>query len=391
MLTKQSLMVDVKADALKRLAENPTAKEIISVLDGFTNSGHITINPDRQGRTLTDRLNAVKEGIEVYFDTLLQHLGVTDGNLKLEMYPAERNINVSAGPSSGGILSEPGVDIEKLVATSNVTLADIGGYDEVKQEIRQLIRLFENEEHFKSFGVEPPRGILFAGPPGTGKTMFAKAMCKELGVAFYHVSTSDVLNSLYGESEKRLSEIFEGVRTPCVLFVDELEALAPNRDLASEPSRRVLTELLKKLDGMASREGVIFLGATNKPEMLDPAITRAGRLDRTIIIDYPDEAAREAIFEACINRHQQRPATELASLKSLNCKDLAKATEGFVGADITEVMRRLVFDIADSTLPLDGIPSNRSSGGDSGLSPTDSAILRVYRYRDELDRKNRRL
>jgi cell division protease FtsH len=209
--------------------------------------------------------------------------------------------------------------------------------------------------------------------------MFAKAMCHELGVKFYHVSTSDVLNCLYGESEKRLAEIFDTVETPCVIFVDELEALAQNRDYASEPARRVLTELLKKLDGMKSREGIIFLGATNKIEMLDPAIIRAGRLDRTIMIGNPDKDAREEIFKVCINRYRKGEGTGLQALGNLDPVALARASEGLVGADIAEVIRRIVFNLAEGRL----------LNPDSSWEPnTASACSLIDQYQAELELKN---
>lgn len=383
----------VKIATQRRLNENPQAALFIESLNRPTHSAHLIVHPDVEGRTVADYLKAAKEGLEVYFDTLLQHLGVTDASLKLQMIPVERQMSAATGGSAGSLLrslAQPEKGVEELAIESDVRLADIGGYSEVKTEILQLIRLFQNPKHFALFGVEPPRGILFSGPPGTGKTMFAKAMCNELGVKFYHVSTSDVLNSLYGESEKRLAEIFDKVETPCVVFVDELEALAPDRDMASEPSRRVLTELLRKLDGMGSRPGILFLGATNKPEMLDPAITRAGRLDRTITIGTPDIAAREEIFKVCVERAQRHSASDLESLRRLDCPQLAQNTEGLVGADIQEIMRRIVFDLADSRLSRDETPPSSSIANEPWYPTTDNALLRVSSYKAELERKRGR-
>ncbi len=317
-------------------------------------SGALNCSPSIPRETIKDEIEGLQRACEAYFDTLLQYLDISDEKVSLLISPREPRqlVQGHGGSGSAPLLASSSAQqrVESLLQKSDVSLSDIGGYDHVKREIERLIRLFTHEKHYDSFLVKPPRGILFAGPPGTGKTMFAKAMCNELGVNFYHVSTSDVLNAYYGESEKRLAEIFDTVETPCVIFVDELEALAAKRDHASEPSRRVLTELLRKLDGMASREGIIFLGATNKLEMLDPAITRAGRLDRTIVIDKPDTEAREQIFKVCIERHMKGTAPELKWLDSLDATALARASEGLVGADIQEVIRRIVFTMADERL-----------------------------------------
>jgi AAA+ superfamily predicted ATPase len=335
---------------LIRVADNPFASKIVAGLTvGHFSFDTIKIPTSAPLETIRETILGVQKVCEAYFDTLLQCLDIKDAQLKLQVSPQEI---VRVDPQGGSRGASHGKEegVERLLQTTTVALDDIGGYAAVKREIQSLIRLFSNREHFSKYNITPPRGILFAGPPGTGKTMFAKAMCHELGVNFYHVSTSDVMSCLYGESEKQLAEIFDTVETPCVIFVDELEALAPNRDYASEPSRRVLTELLRKLDGISSREGIILLGATNKIEMLDPAITRAGRLDRTIMIGIPDKEAREEIFRVCINRYRKGAAPELQSLESLDPVALARASEGLVGADIAEVMRRLVFSLADGQL-----------------------------------------
>lgn len=336
---------------LKRLDGDKIAQGIVSLMiQDHARYGRLA----KPEITIEDQLKGLKKVCEVYFDTLLQFLGVRDASIKLSVFPRERpeGAGGDGGPGASGAFGTTGASqrVAGLLQETDVKLADIGGYAHVKQEVERLIRLFRHESHYESFLVKPPRGILFAGPPGTGKTLFAKAMCNELGVNFYHVSTSDVLNAYYGESEKRLAEIFDNVQTPCVIFVDELEALAAKRDHASEPSRRVLTELLRKLDGMASREGILFLGATNKLEMLDPAITRAGRLDRTIVVDKPDVDAREQIFKVCIQNYLKGSAPELDWLKKLDPTALARASEGLVGADIQEVTRRIVFAIADERL-----------------------------------------
>jgi transitional endoplasmic reticulum ATPase len=281
---------------------------------------------------------------------MLQLLGIKDATSGFTVRPILPK-QQSLAQKTGRLVGEESQGVAHLLQESEVRLSDIGGYHHVKGEIQKLIRLFNNQEHYESFGVRPPRGILFVGPPGTGKTTFAKAMCNELNINFYYVSTSDVLNCYYGESEKRIAKIFEEVKTPCVIFVDELEALAANRENLSEPSKRVVTELLKKLEGMGSRSDILFLGATNKPDMLDPAITRSGRLDKTIVVGYPDEEARKETFEVYVRKYLELNKSELDCLRQLDTAKLARASQEFVGGDIKELMRRVVFSIADSALP----------------------------------------
>lgn len=338
---------------------------------------------DQLGHTLPILLDAAKKFAETYFDTRLQLLGIRDAKAEMTVRPQERPIRNEGANNSGRRYGAPGEGVSHLLQESNVRLDDIGGYGQVKAEIRKLIRLFENPKHFASFGVIPPRGILFIGPPGTGKTTFAKAMCNELGINFYLVSTSDVLNCLYGESEKRLAEIFDNVETPCVVFVDELEALAANRDALSEPSKRVLTELLKKLDGMGSRPDILFLGATNKPEMLDPAITRSGRLDKTIVIGPPDLEARKEILEVYVKHYGQLNNPKLECLKTLDTEKLARCSEGLVGGDLRELMRRVVFAVADSALP----DANASTDRSPWEPQTTSVMSLIEQYHAELEQK----
>ena len=190
-------------------------------------------------------------------------------------------------------------------------------------------------ESFKRLGIRAPRGILLYGPPGTGKTLLAKAVAKESEANFIQVKGPSLLSMWVGKSEEGVRKVFERARqvAPCVVFFDELDALAGKRGIetGTKVTERVLNQLLAEMDGLEDLYDVTIIGATNRPDMIDPALLRPGRFDRIILVDVPDEESRRKIFEV----HTRN----VPLAKDVNLNHLVKSTEGFVGADIESLIR----------------------------------------------------
>ena len=234
---------------------------------------------------------------------------------------------------------EPSALREVLVEIPSVTWEDIGGLSEVKQMLSETIEWpLKNPESFTRLGIRPPRGILLYGPPGTGKTLMAKAVANESKANFLSIKGPEVFSKWVGESEKAVRELFKKAKqaAPSIVFLDELDAIAPHRGMreGSHVTETVVNQLLTSMDGLESMEGVVVIGATNRPDMIDPALMRAGRFDKLILIEVPDEKAREEIFKVHLKR------TPLN--KDVNLKELAQMTEWYVGADIETICREAV-------------------------------------------------
>ncbi|XP_039826104.1 cell division cycle protein 48 homolog [Panicum virgatum] len=228
---------------------------------------------------------------------------------------------------------------ETLVEVPNVSWADIGGLEGVKRELQETVQYpVEHPEKFEKFGMSPSKGVLFYGPPGCGKTLLAKAIANECQANFISVKGPELLTKWFGESEANVREIFDKARqsAPCVLFFDELDSIAMRRGGsagdAGGAADRVLNQLLTEMDGMTAKKTVFIIGATNRPDIIDSALLRPGRLDQLIYIPVPDEASRHQIFKACLRRSPVASDVDLAAL--------ARFTAGFSGADITEICQR---------------------------------------------------
>ena len=216
-----------------------------------------------------------------------------------------------------------------------VTYEDIGGLKEELKRIREIVELpLRYPELFEHLGIDPPKGILLYGPPGTGKTLIAKALAYESGASFHAINGPEIMSKWYGESEKRLREIFEKAQenAPSIIFIDELDSIAPKREeVTGEVERRVVAQLLALMDGLKSRGKVIVIGATNRPDALDPALRRPGRFDREIEIGVPDRNGRKEILQI---HTRNMPLADDVDLDLL-----AKITHGFVGADLAALAK----------------------------------------------------
>merc|ERR1712141_567404 len=236
--------------------------------------------------------------------------------------------------------STPSALRETVVEVPNVTWADVGGLENVKKELQELVQYpVEHPEKFLQFGMQPSRGVLFYGPPGCGKTLLAKAIANECQANFISVKGPELLTMWFGESEANVRDIFDKARSaaPCVLFFDELDSIAKSRGGggggdAGGASDRVINQILTEMDGMGSKKNVFIIGATNRPDIIDSAILRPGRLDQLIYIPLPDDGSRTSILKANLRK---TPVS-----KKVDIKFLAKITKGFSGADLTEICQR---------------------------------------------------
>jgi AAA+ superfamily predicted ATPase len=245
-------------------------------------------------------------------------------------------------PRPGQVYKPPVGDSEDEQAT---TFADIGGQDAAKAELEMICLAVREPQAFGAWGARPPRGVLLYGPPGTGKTMLARALARESGARFIHVRATDIVSKWYGEAERKLQQAFDWARRerPAVMFFDELDAIARSREDAHEATHRMVSTFLENLDGLAGIEGVIVLGATNRPEAVDEALTRPGRFDRLVEVPLPTPEGRRAIFEVHMNaasRKAGRPLFEEPNAEEW--ERLLQATAGYSGADIAEAVRRVL-------------------------------------------------
>ncbi|MCI4462548.1 MAG: AAA family ATPase, partial [Thermogladius sp.] len=226
---------------------------------------------------------------------------------------------------------------EEAIATGvpRVTWEDIGDLEEVKERIREIVELpLRHPELFNRLGIEPPKGILLYGPPGTGKTLLAKALANEIGAYFTAINGPEIMSKYYGESEERLREVFREAeeKAPAIIFIDEIDSIAPKREeVTGEVEKRVVAQLLALMDGLKERGRVIVIGATNRPDALDPALRRPGRFDREIEIPPPDKRARREILAV---HTRNVPLAE-----DVNLDTIAEMTHGFTGADLAALVK----------------------------------------------------
>jgi len=228
-----------------------------------------------------------------------------------------------------------------------ITYEDIGGLENEIQRVREMVELpMKHPQIFKKLGIEPPSGVLLHGPPGTGKTLLAKAVANETSASFFSIAGPEIISKYYGESEQQLREIFEDAteEAPSIIFIDELDSIAPKReDVTGEVERRVVAQLLTMMDGLESRGQVVVIAATNRVDSVDPALRRPGRFDREIEIGVPDETGREEILKI---HTRGMPLSDDVDLPGL-----AEDTHGFVGADIESLTKEAAMKALRRYLP----------------------------------------
>jgi len=242
------------------------------------------------------------------------------------------------------ILTEPAPEAKGVPRT---TYEDIGGLKEEIQRLREMVELpMRHPEIFQRLGIDPPKGVLLHGPPGCGKTLLARAVANESDANFFSINGPEIMSKFYGESEARLREIFQQAEknSPAIIFIDELDAIAPKREeVTGEVERRVVAQLLALLDGLTGRGNVIVIGATNRPNALDPALRRPGRFDREIEIGIPDKQGRHEILQI---HTRGMPLTQNVDLRRLS-----ETTHGYTGADMAALGRETAMKALRRYLP----------------------------------------
>src|SRR5919205_3697760 len=219
---------------------------------------------------------------------------------------------------------------------TGVTFADVAGADEAKEELQEIIDFLRYPQKYATLGGRIPKGVLLVGPPGTGKTLLARAVAGEASVPFFSLSGSDFVEMFVGVGAARVRDLFKQAqeKAPCIVFIDELDAVGKARGINpmqhNDEREQTLNQLLAEMDGFDPRKGVIILGATNRPEILDQALLRAGRFDRQVLVDRPDKAARLEILKL--------HASKVSMESTADLKHIAKLTPGFTGADLANLL-----------------------------------------------------
>ena len=256
-----------------------------------------------------------------------------DAEVLDSMAVTQENFRTALGTSNPSALRETVVEVP------NVSWDDIGGLENVKRELQEVVQYpVEFPEKFEKFGMSPSKGVLFYGPPGCGKTLLAKAIANECQANFISIKGPELLTMWFGESEANVRELFDKARAaaPCVLFFDELDSIARARGSsggdAGGAGDRVINQILTEMDGMGAKKSVFIIGATNRPDIIDPAVLRPGRLDQLIYIPLPDEGSRHNILKSVLRKSPISPDVDL--------EFMARTVHGFSGADLTEICQR---------------------------------------------------
>ncbi|HZC20029.1 MAG TPA: CDC48 family AAA ATPase [Nitrososphaeraceae archaeon] len=315
----------------------------------------------------TEELNIV--GLEEHLPELLEGRVVAKGDV-IPLNIMGRKIGfviTSISPSSDGaslvdsnltefiIGSVPKAGVKGGSAVPRITYEDIGGLKNEVQKVREMIELpLRHPEIFERIGIEAPKGVLLYGPPGTGKTLLAKAVANETNANFYSIGGPEIMSKFYGESEERLRETFKQAQenSPSIIFIDEIDSIAPKREeVSGDVEKRVVSQLLSLMDGIEGRGKLVVIGATNRPNALDPALRRPGRFDREIEIGIPDEQGRYDILQI---HTRGMPLTE-----DVNLESIAKVTHGFVGADLEALSKEAAMRSLRRVLPEINMEQNK--------------------------------
>lgn len=240
-----------------------------------------------------------------------------------------------------------------------VTFADVAGADEVKEELEEIVEFLKNPKKFNELGARIPKGVLLFGPPGTGKTLLARAVAGEAGVPFFTISGSDFVEMFVGVGASRVRDLFEQAKknAPCIVFIDEIDAVGRQRGAGlgggHDEREQTLNQLLVEMDGFAPNEGIIIIAATNRPDILDPALLRPGRFDRQVVVDVPDLTGRKEILKVHV---RGKPLTQDVDLDVL-----ARRTPGFTGADLANLVNEAALLAARFNKPEIGMPELENS------------------------------
>lgn len=335
-------------------------------IDGYTRNNigvglddTVTITPAEANEARNVLLSPTEEpnitGLEDYLPEALEGMVMTKGDtLPLNIMGKKIDFIVDTTTPAGAAIINSETKfrigpVRKPVNTGvpRITYEDIGGLRNEVQKIREMIELpLRHPEIFERVGVEAPKGVLLYGPPGTGKTLLAKAVANETNANFYSIGGPEIMSKYYGESEEKLRQIFKDAQdnAPSIVFIDEIDSIAPKREeVSGELEKRIVSQLLSLMDGLQSRGKVVVIGATNRPDALDPALRRPGRFDREIEIGVPDEQSRLEILQI----HSRGMPLE----SDVKLEEIARVTHGFVGADLQALVKEAAIRAVRRVLP----------------------------------------
>lgn len=305
-----------------KLGEDVDLEKIASETHGYVGADIASLCSEAAMQQIREKMELIDLDEDVIDTEVLDSLSVTMDNFRFAL-----------GNSNPSALRET------VVESVNVTWDDIGGLDNIKQELKETVEYpVLHPDQYTKFGLSPSKGVLFFGPPGTGKTLLAKAVATEVSANFISVKGPELLSMWYGESESNIRDIFDKARAaaPTVVFLDELDSIAKarggNMGDAGGASDRVVNQLLTEMDGMNAKKNVFIIGATNRPDQIDPTILRPGRLDQLIYVPLPDEEGRLSILSAQLRKTPLEPGLDLRAI--------AKLTNGFTGADLSYIVQR---------------------------------------------------
>ena len=342
---QQGIMVQADSEFLRRgLLGRVVIKGDLVVMGG------VQRRKDIMSEEFGDEINDI-------FGDLLGNMGINLGGfgfgglgggtsqIKFVVVNTNPSVPVIITENTQVVLNPKAIDVieEKI---PEINYDDIGGLTDEIKKIREMVEIpIKHPEIFEKLGIEPPKGVLLHGPPGTGKTLLAKAVANESDAHFILLNGPEIMSKFYGESEKKIRDIFDeaGKNAPSIIFIDEIDAIAPKREeVSGEVERRVVSQLLTMMDGLNSRGKVIVIGATNRVNSVDPALRRPGRFDREIEINVPDKNGRLSILKI---HTRGMPLT-----KDVNLNEIASITHGFVGADLAALIKESAMNVLRKNL-----------------------------------------
>ncbi|KAF4671507.1 AAA ATPase cdc48 [Perkinsus chesapeaki] len=342
-----------------KLADNVRLEEIAANTHGYVGADLAQLCTEAALQCIREKMDLIDLDDDNIDAAILDSMAVTQEHFMTAMQ--------SCNPSSLR---------ETVVEVPNVKWSDIGGLEDTKRDLQEMILYpIDHPEKFEQFGMQPSRGVLFYGPPGCGKTMMAKAVASECSANFISIKGPELLTMWFGESEANVREVFDKARSaaPCVLFFDELDSIGTSRGSsagdAGGAGDRVMNQLLTEIDGVGAKKNVFFIGATNRPELLDEALLRPGRLDQLIYIPLPDLPARQGILEATLRKSPVAPNVPLSFI--------AQKTDGFSGADLAELCQRAAKAAIRDAIAAEELKAN--DGDDTMADADDQPTAEITR------------
>ncbi len=336
---EKTAYVTLKGENVKREVNIPNMESFMSYINEYLKAGTIT-------------LDQKSESVFITILSLLSPFGLII--IALLFWFFAMNTNSQNGGSKSVSFGKSRARMMTTADKNKITFADVAGVDEEKEELEEIVEFLKNPAKFTNMGARIPKGVLLVGQPGTGKTLLAKAVAGEAGVPFFIISGSDFVEMFVGVGASRVRDLFEQAKrnAPCIIFIDEIDAVGRQRGAGlgggHDEREQTLNQLLVEMDGFSPNEGVIVMAATNRPDILDKALLRAGRFDRQIVVSAPDVLAREQILE--VHARKKRIAEDV------DLRTIARNTAGFVGADLENVLNEAALLAARRNLKEIGMP-----------------------------------